>query len=432
MINHKYRNIFYSNLLNFSLFFSFLLCINGVNEVYALEKSLSFSDCIKELKENNQELLALKFEKEAAIYKLKASKANYNPSLDLGAGASSNKVDTGFAKDSDMYNWNLTLSQNLFRGFRDMANVDLAYANEAQNLANIAIAEAKISSELKQAFSKISYYKKYLELAEKIVQRRKENFNVVNLRYEAGNENKGSFLKAKAQLAEAEFEKKQASRNLESSKYDLARILGRNSIEGLSIRGDVPHTKLKIANASSYINNHPKLLLAKANVALAKANVKIEESANYPTVDASLKTSGSGGSSSKAVDHTIGINANLPLLTFGRNSNSILEAKSNLSSMESREELSKQEIKSEIKTATANLESANEKVNVDENLREAAEVRAEIGRSKYNIGQLTFENWDIIESDLISYQKSELKSGHDLIISEANFEEALGMGVLND
>ena len=78
------------------------------------------------------------------------------------------------------------------------------------------------------------------------------------------------------------------------------------------------------------------------------------------------------------------------------------------------------------------LLSSKEKVEVNKDLEEASEVRAEIGRNKYNIGMLTFENWDIIENDLISYQKSSLRSEYELIVAEANFENAIGIGVLND
>lgn len=434
MINSKYKYIHNKKIkgsIFYLLLFHLIFAINS-SVANAQEKALSFKDCIKELKENNKELVALKYEKEAAIYKLKSSKANYFPSLDANAGASSNKIDTGLGKDSDMYNWGLTLSQNLFKGFKDSANVDLAYANEAQNLANIAIAEARISKELKEVFSKIVYLKKYLELSKKITHRRNENFDVVNLRYEAGNENKGSFLKAKAQLKEARFEEKEAKRELDASLFTLAKILGRDSIENLDIKGEVPHTKYNVDSETLYLNNHPKLLLSKANVALSKAQVKIEEGDFYPSIDLTLKTGGSGGSVSKNIDHSIGVNANVPILNFGRDTNSLNEAKSNLSSMLERETLSKQEIKSDIKNAKANFLSSKEKVEVNKDLEEASEVRAEIGRNKYNIGMLTFENWDIIENDLISYQKSSLRSEYELIVAEANFENAIGIGVLND
>ncbi|MGI6681137.1 MAG: TolC family protein [Bdellovibrionota bacterium] len=428
---------FSKNNLNSLVSLNVLLLLIASFLIFPLNASaksheLSFKDCIKELKENNSELVALNFEKKAAIHKIKASKANFYPSLDANIGAASNKVDKGKGNNEDSYNWGISLSQNLFNGFKDEATLNLAYANEAQNLANILVAEAKISAELKQAFSEIVYYKNYLQLSKKIVQRRKENFEVVKLRYEAGNENKGSFLKSKAQLNEAEFELKQAKRTLEASKYNLAKILGRNSIDNLNVKGSVPHTKIKISNTKIYLETHPKLLLAKANVALALANVKISNASDYPKIDAAVKSSTRGGSINKEIDHSIGINATAPLLTFGRNKNNILEAESNLSSMKARETLSKQEIKSNVKLATSNYLSAKEKVMVDKMSREASEVRAEIGRNKYNIGLLTFENWDIIENDLISYQKSELKGKHNLIVSEANFEQALGLGVLND
>ena len=47
-------------------------------------------------------------------------------------------------------------------------------------------------------------------------------------------------------------------------------------------------------------------------------------------------------------------------------------------------------------------------------------------RHKYNIGLLDFENWDIIENELINYQKQELLSVRDSVNAEANWEQAIG------
>ena len=57
---------------------------------------------------------------------------------------------------------------------------------------------------------------------------------------------------------------------------------------------------------------------------------------------------------------------------------------------------------------------------------EAEEVRAEIGRSQYASGMISFEDWDRIENDLISSQKSDLAGRRNAVTAEANWEKAQG------
>jgi hypothetical protein len=56
----------------------------------------------------------------------------------------------------------------------------------------------------------------------------------------------------------------------------------------------------------------------------------------------------------------------------------------------------------------------------------AEQVRAEIGRSQYASGMLSFEDWDRIESDLISRQKSDLSGRRNAVTAEANWDKAQG------
>ena len=70
------------------------------------------------------------------------------------------------------------------------------------------------------------------------------------------------------------------------------------------------------------------------------------------------------------------------------------------------------------------------RVIVDESFQKAASTRAEIGRSKYNNGLLTFEDWDVIENDLINREKAILQTRRERVNAEAAWELALGKGVI--
>ena len=67
---------------------------------------------------------------------------------------------------------------------------------------------------------------------------------------------------------------------------------------------------------------------------------------------------------------------------------------------------------------------------VDQTFVEAARVRAEIGRSKYNTGLLSFEEWEIIESDLVTREKAALASQNNRVSAEATWEQSQGRGLI--
>lgn len=81
-----------------------------------------------------------------------------------------------------------------------------------------------------------------------------------------------------------------------------------------------------------------------------------------------------------------------------------------------------------IKLSYNQAKQSEVKLKVDSRFREASLTRAEIARAKYNNGLLTFEDWDIIESELINRQISYLQSKRDRIIKFAAFEKTIGKG----
>jgi outer membrane protein len=83
-----------------------------------------------------------------------------------------------------------------------------------------------------------------------------------------------------------------------------------------------------------------------------------------------------------------------------------------------------------LKQTYASYAESAEKLKVDQAFLDAAFTRAEIARSKYNNGLMSFEDWDRLESDLIQRQKNFLQSQRDRVVAEAAWEQAQGKGVI--
>ena len=98
-------------------------------------------------------------------------------------------------------------------------------------------------------------------------------------------------------------------------------------------------------------------------------------------------------------------------------------------SLASRESAGRGALSSLKQSYVAYVEAA-EKLKVDRMYLDASTVQERIGRSKYNNGLLNFEDWDLIESNLITRQKTVLQSRQSRVVAEASWEQTEGKSVI--
>lgn len=83
-----------------------------------------------------------------------------------------------------------------------------------------------------------------------------------------------------------------------------------------------------------------------------------------------------------------------------------------------------------LKKSYSDYVEAVEDFGVSEAFLMAAKSRAEIAQAKYNNGLMSFDEWDIIENDLIAKTKIFIQSRRDRVIAEAAWDQARGTGVI--
>jgi outer membrane protein TolC len=120
----------------------------------------------------------------------------------------------------------------------------------------------------------------------------------------------------------------------------------------------------------------------------------------------------------------------VPLYSGGKDYYATKSAASSLEAAVSNTDSTEHQLLVNLKQTHAGFVESVEKLKVDQAFLEAATTRAEIARSKYNNGLMTFEDWDIIENDLIQRLKTFLQSQRDRVIAEASWELAQGKGVI--
>ena len=126
----------------------------------------------------------------------------------------------------------------------------------------------------------------------------------------------------------------------------------------------------------------------------------------------------------------MGVNITIPIFSGGRDYNATRGSAASLTAAGLNRESTERQLLVSLRQAYAGYVAAVEKLKVDAAYIEAAEARAQIARSKYNNGLMTFDDWDRIEGDLILRQKTWLASLRDRIVAEAAWEQIQGKGVI--
>ena len=401
---------------------------------YAVEPLVTWDDCVGEMIRNNPQLQAFS----AAVEKARADvMGNYGPflpqiSADGSIGKSNMELDTGY-QDSTSYQASLSAYQSLFAGFGDVATLRRSQALLTIAEINLQTTKAALSATLRQSFARLLYAQDFVRLSEVIAARRKENVNLVEMRFDAGRENKGSFLRSKAYYRQAQFEMTQSHRGLKTAQQQMAATLGRHEITVLTITGKWDFADLPEApDFNALALQTPDYRNAATQVRAAKEGVRIAQSDFYPTwsVNGSIGRSDDDSLIPKNDQWSVGTAISYPLFAGGQHWYATRSAKADQRKAEDTRKDTENQMVATLEDRFVAWQDATERTDVQTEFLKAAEVRAEIARVQYQNGLLSFEDWDLIENDLIDKQKAMLSSQRDAVVARAGWEKALGTGVI--
>lgn len=389
---------------------------------------LTWEACVTLTAQQNAALRAAYDNVRAAEHQARSAFGGYLPSVSASAGHTKYNPSTG----SSAYTASITATQNLFAGFKDQASVAQAEANTAAAEAALGIAKAQASFDLKSAFAALRFAEDNLKLADDIIRRREENLRLVELRFEGGRENKGSYFLSRAALAQARYERLQALHAIAVAQETLARVLGRDAAAGIAIAGNVPEAAPpEKIDLEALLTQAPEYRQALAQEKAAGEAVRIARAGLLPTLNLT-GTAGRQGDDWFPGDrrNSAGVSLSVPIFSGGSDYYATQGAAASLSAAQANRENLARTLRTKLQQGYTGFVQAEAKRTVDREFLAAAATRAEIARSKYNNGLLSFEDWDIIENDLISRQKAALASSRDRVTAEAAWEQAQGKGVI--
>ena len=396
--------------------------------IFAEETVLSWETCVKEALSNSPDLKSAKekiFQAEKDLLALQcgnlpqvSGSLNQNNSYTLSSGTYS--ASSGYS---------LSGRYTLYDG--NQFAFDTAVTRERVNAAKFAYeaASAGVRYSLRIAFLDLLKTQELVNITGEIKKSRKENYDMVKLSYDAGSEHKGSVLLAEANFLQADYELTAAKRNLELASTKLLRQLGRKNdspvkvISGVDIKieqKDKPDLKKLVESNPSY-----KQSLAQKNI--AEYGLKSIQTTTAPQIS----LSGSAGKSASnfnwsVPDLSAGISLSLLLFDGGKNGAQVERAASAIIQAEFDLISSAFDLEVALFNTWINLKNSLDLVGVRNKFLEATKSRAEIAEVQYLSGLIAFDNWTIIEDDLVNSKKSLLDAQINSLSAENAWLNAQG------
>ncbi len=403
------------------LFFAIAVYADG-------EQVVSWQDCVKSAVSNNPRLVSAKEEvgQSEADKKIVQSTGMPRITADL-AGSTSERA--GSDAQTEFYSLGISGRQLLFDGAKTSKTVKESEENIKASVYSYTVVSSDVRLDLRTAFVELMHTQELILLTENIALRRRQNFKLVNLRYEAGREHKGSLLTSEADLARAEFEVAQAKRAIPVKQRQLYKELGVDKIGPLrvkkefSIQGDYsarPDIDY-IADTTPFLNE----LMARKEA--ARYNLQSAKADFYPKVylNGSIGTASSDFPPDQG-EWSAGLSLSLPIFEGGSRIAEVSGAESRLQKAEADERSGKYSVLVSLENAWKDLRDSITNVSVQKKFQDAAEERARIASAQYESGLTSFDDWIIIENSLVIARKTHLRARADMLLAEANWIQAIG------
>ena len=423
----------------FTAFALFAFVLAPVSEAHAAGMKLTWAECVRLARDNNSLLKSSHASLDAARAQTKSRYSAFLPELLAESGYSRSGERLRGADpvtNPEGYSSLLMANVNLFNGFADMNRLEEGRQVERLARTSLVTSNALVLRDLKVAFASLAFAERSVDLARAIIKRREQNLDLVRLRFENGNENKGSLLLSQSYMEEARLNLLTAEQDLTRARSELARILGMDGEHDLSVAGELPLATAPLSvDFPRLAAELPEREQAVINTLAKEASVRAARGNFFPRLilEGSVGRWGTDFYPDRPDRHderwTVALKLQFPLFSGWRDVHGLESARAELSAAEHARHGTERELLVRLKSLHAAYVQAEAREKVDVGFLEAAKVRSEIGRAKYNNGLMSFDDWDNIENDLIGRERGALASVRDRAVAEANWEQLLGKGL---
>jgi outer membrane protein TolC len=410
-----------------------LLFFGVLTPLRAEQSPLTWSQCVREARKAHPDLSSAL----AALQQAEADKRISGGVLFPQVSASLSAAQSGSTRQdagsASAFSYAIKAKQLLYDGQKTSKQVAAYGESLSAARQNYREVSAEVRYALRSAFADLLKAQDLVGLAREIAERRKKNLRMITLRYQAGREHIGSLRKAEADLAEAQFEVSRAGRELVLAQSILASTLGRNLREPLRVAGSftVSASFAQKPDLPQLARNSPQVQQLEAKRKAARYDLDASKGAFSPEL---YLTSSVGRSSydrwpPDEVDWNAALEVALPIYGGGTGRARVAKAMAVLSQRNAEEKSGYLLALDTLEECWKVFADAREYLAVRRQYLDASVERSLIAGAQYSNGLISFNEWVIIEDNLVNAKKQFLDAEAELLEAEAKWIQAKGGGL---
>ena len=355
---------------------------------------------------SNPKLIAERSKVRAIDEKVSQAMAKRRPEIRVSGNYGYRKISRkyGSGASTDISNQpqsiDLAISQNLFRGYRTQAELNIAENKVAAARSSLIDAEQSIFLEVVDTFVTVLRDDAVLDLQNKNVVVIKQQLQAVRDRFDVGELTRTDVAQGESRLARAIADKASAFANAQKSRAELHKLTGNSalSLNQPSLPDSLPGAVSDTVALA--LNNNPQIVTAEFNERAARHAVKVAEGHLLPTVtvDAILAREkdiiSSGNQDTKS---TLRARFSIPIFQSGAEYSLIREAKQTASRRLSELAISRRFVENRARDAWENFMVAQARITSFEVAVRAQEIAFEGVEQESKVGSRTI--LDVLDAE---------------------------------
>lgn len=407
----------------FSIIMSFLFFSLNLSAV-----ELTLDECIKLVFENNPVLKSKLADLKSAEYSYYSSLNTYYPKISASSGFSRSG---GEGRDpSNSFSASVSFSQNIFN-YNSIYSIKSSKINYEIALLNYHSYLIELRKNLYTSFYNLFFAQDLVNINEKIVEIRKMNAELIELKYKSGFESKGNMLYAKAQYEMAKLNLEKAKKQLEIASSNLKNIIFIKTDGILKVKAniDLNDQHFNAPDPDSVVKNLPQYKIYMKNIELSNEKLKNAKFDWLPSVNFSASKSYSGKSYfPENSSWSMGLSMSIPIFSSG-----VTYRKNNVKVMEEGLESIKEKLldfelnqKNSIINAYSEYLLSLSSVKAYRIFLEASEERFAEAQIKYLAGKMSYLDLENIEQNLIDARQNMNEYTKNVFMKKINLEYLVG------
>ncbi|MDR2067242.1 MAG: TolC family protein [Endomicrobium sp.] len=399
---------------------------------YIFSETIDISMVEEQTIKNNPHLKAAQLDLNNVKQEYASAFSLFLPKIVFSGGISDTKNEMQSSDTIRQYSLALEGSLSLFEGFSSYNELKEKFAKLKIAQANYDRTVSDIRYEAHYCYANLMWAYETVSLLEKIKERRKENRDLIQLKYNSGNADISSLKRCDADVALAEYNLERAKRNIQTASAALLNVIGR--IDDITILEPLDHLWYKgeilaKPDFNTLIVTIPEFLNAQHNFEMYKYINRKSKSQWLPYINLSGNVSKNDlhwVPEAQILDYRLTVS--YPLFTGGKRYRDVKIASNHMKVASYKLAATVSSLKTKAVEYYNNLVDACEIIATRAFYVEASKLQSEISTKKYINGLCTYYDWYSIENDYIAAQQNLLDAKKTASIEEAKWLNFIGKG----